>query len=87
MVEAAYASRGCTLPLRIEVAVATRAMRQARAALNAVQVTIAIPIAKGSQDVDNLPHGAPPSAAMPTGYEPSAEAPPAWPKSHPRRAS
>lgn len=86
LVEAAYASRGCTLPLRIEVAVATRAMRKARAELNAVQVVAVVPV-HGS--IDDLPHGAPPSAAMPAGYEPPAEAPPVWPKSHtqPRRAS
>jgi hypothetical protein len=83
LVEAAYASRGCTLPLRIEVAVATRAMRKARAELNAVQVVTVVPV-HGA--IDNLPHGAPPDASIPTGYEPSAETPAVWPHKK-RRAS
>jgi hypothetical protein len=86
VLEANYFNSGCTLPIVAQPVPLTRAMRRARGELNKVQLLTTIAVVAPPGSVDDLPHGAPPDASMPTGQEPSAASPPVWPHEK-RRAS
>lgn len=97
VLEANYFNAGCTLPIVASPAVLTRALRRHRGELNKVQILTTIEVIEkikgqatesqaAGKATDDLPHGAPPDAAMPTGYEPPAASPAVWPHKK-RRAS